>query len=74
MGLRVVWQEEWNQDSVDPPKITQDCFSEDQIREIKKRSIEPAIASKKNSSGGSTTANTITGSKYKKIESDTGNV
>ena len=61
-----------DQDSVDPPKITQDCFSEDQIREIKERSIEPAIASKKNSSGGSTTANTITGSKYKKIESDTG--
>ena len=61
-----------DQDSDDPPKITQDCFSEDQIREIKERSIEPTIASKKNSSGSSTTTNTNTGTKYKKIESDAG--
>ena len=61
-----------DQDSYDPPKITQDCFSEDQIREIKERSIEPTIASKKNSSGSSTTTNTYTGTKYKKIESDAG--
>ena len=60
-----------DQDSVDPPKITQECFSEDQIKEIKERSIEPTIASKKNSSG-STTTNTNPGTKYKKIESDTG--
>ena len=61
-----------DQDSDDPPKITQDCFSEDQIREIKERSIEPTIALKKNSSGSSTTTNTNTGTKYKKIESDAG--
>ena len=61
-----------DQDSDDPPKITQDCFSEDQIREIKERSIESTIASKKNSSGSSTSANTNTGTKYKKIESDAG--
>ena len=56
-------------DSVDPPKITQDCFSEGQIREIEERSTEPTIASKKNNSGSSTTT---TGTKYKKIESDAG--